>query len=93
MSAILPHICPWWLTYTFDNPLRRLIHNPRKMLSGLVRPGMTAADLGCGMGYFTAALAELDRLAIDLSFHPQPVLVRQCVAHAADRRNRGNHYR
>ena len=53
------HVCPWWLAYTFDNPLRRLIHNPRKILSGYVKEGMTVMDVGCGMGYFTLGLAEL----------------------------------
>ena len=53
------HICPWWLAYTFDNPLRRLIHNPRKIFSDYVQEGMTVVDIGCGMGYFSLGLAEL----------------------------------
>ena len=53
------HVCPWWLAYTFDNPLRRLIHNPGKILSRYVKEGMTVIDIGCGMGYFTLGLAEL----------------------------------
>lgn len=52
------HVCPWWLCFTFDNPLRRLIHNPDGILAGLVLPGQTALDVGCGMGYFTLALAR-----------------------------------
>ncbi len=53
------HVCPWWMAYTFDNPLRRLIHKPEQIFSGLVREGMTVLDVGCGMGYFTLGLAEL----------------------------------
>jgi len=53
------HVCPWWLAYTFDNPLRRLFHNPITLLSEYVKPGMTVMDIGCGMGYFTLGLAEL----------------------------------
>jgi ubiquinone/menaquinone biosynthesis C-methylase UbiE len=53
------HTCPWWLAYTFDNPLRRLLHDPVAILRGLVGPGQTAIDIGCGMGYFTLALARL----------------------------------
>jgi cyclopropane fatty-acyl-phospholipid synthase-like methyltransferase len=53
------HVCPWWLVYTFDNPLRRLLHDPSAVLEGLVREGMTAADIGCGRGYFTIALARM----------------------------------
>ena len=53
------HVCPWWFCYTFDNPLRRLVHKPEAMLAAWVGPGMTALDLGCGMGYFTLGLARL----------------------------------
>lgn len=53
------HVCPWWLAYTFDNPLRRFIHNQKAILGDYVKPGMTVMDIGCGMGYFTLGLAEL----------------------------------
>jgi ubiquinone/menaquinone biosynthesis C-methylase UbiE len=53
------HVCPWWLAYTFDNPLRRLIHNLKAMFSGCVEEGMTVMGVGCGMGYFTLGLADL----------------------------------
>ena len=64
-------VCPWWLIWSFDNPLRRLIQDPERILSGLVSPGDVAADIGCGMGYFTIPLARLVGaagrvLAIDL---------------------------
>ncbi len=52
-------VCPWWLCATFDNPLRRLIHNPERILCELVRSGDTALDLGCGMGVFSIPLARL----------------------------------
>jgi ubiquinone/menaquinone biosynthesis C-methylase UbiE len=54
-----PHTCPWWFAYTFDNPLRRLVHDPTAILGGLVQPGQTAVDIGCGLGYWSMALAEL----------------------------------
>ena len=53
------HVCPWWLAYTFDNPLRRLFHNPAKMLGPYVDNGMTVLDVGCGMGFFSMGLARL----------------------------------
>lgn len=53
------HICPWWLCFTFDNPLRRLVHDPQAILGSWVRSGDTVLDVGPGMGYFTIPLAEL----------------------------------
>ncbi len=53
------HVCPWWLTYTFDNPLRRLVHPPERVLGRWVRPGMTALDVGCGIGHFSLGMARL----------------------------------
>ena len=54
-----PHTCPWWFAYTFDNPLRGLVHDPSAILGDLVRPGDRVVDLGCGLGFFTLALARL----------------------------------
>jgi ubiquinone/menaquinone biosynthesis C-methylase UbiE len=53
------HVCPWWMAYTFDNPLRRLFHKPGKMLAPYVQKGMTVMDVGCGMGYFSIAMAKM----------------------------------
>jgi len=53
------HLCPWWCAYTFDNPLRGLVHQPEKILGPYVRPGMRCLDLGCGLGFFSLALARL----------------------------------
>jgi ubiquinone/menaquinone biosynthesis C-methylase UbiE len=52
-------VCPWWLIPSFDNPLRRLIHDPQRILAGLVKAGEDVADIGCGMGYFTIPLAQM----------------------------------
>ena len=53
------HVCPWWFCYTFDNPLRRLVHRPERLLGPYIQKGMTAMDVGCGMGYFSLGLAKL----------------------------------
>lgn len=53
------HVCPWWGGYFIDNPLRRLLHNPEKILAPYLRPGMTVVDIGCGMGIFSIAAAKL----------------------------------
>jgi ubiquinone/menaquinone biosynthesis C-methylase UbiE len=52
-------VCPWWLCFTFDNPLRRIFHDPYAMLRPYVHPGDSVIDIGCGMGYFTIPLAKL----------------------------------
>ena len=54
-----PHTCPWWFGYTFDNPIRRLFHDPKAILGDYVAPGQTVVDIGCGLGYFSIALARL----------------------------------
>ncbi|MBW2619038.1 MAG: class I SAM-dependent methyltransferase [Deltaproteobacteria bacterium] len=66
-----PHVCPWWLAYFFDIPGRRLLQNPKKICRPYVREGMTALDLGCGLGFSTIDLARLvgpsgKVLAVDL---------------------------
>jgi ubiquinone/menaquinone biosynthesis C-methylase UbiE len=51
-------VCPWWLIRSFDNPLRHLIHNPERILAGMVPSGSIVADIGCGIGYFTIPMAR-----------------------------------
>lgn len=53
------HTCPWWLCFTFDNPVRALLQNPFKILSPYVKQNDTVLDIGPGMGYFTFPLAQM----------------------------------
>lgn len=55
----MDHVCPWWFAYTFDNPVRRILHPPAQVLGSWVRPGMTVLDVGCGIGHFTLGMARL----------------------------------
>jgi ubiquinone/menaquinone biosynthesis C-methylase UbiE len=52
------HTCPWWLAYTWDNRIRTLFHNTDVILKPYLNPGMTALDVGCGMGYFSIRMAR-----------------------------------
>ena len=52
-------LCPWWFAYTFDNPVRRLLHKPERVVGPYVKEGMTALDIGCGMGHFSIGMAKL----------------------------------
>jgi ubiquinone/menaquinone biosynthesis C-methylase UbiE len=42
-----------------DNPIRRLLHNPSRILAGLVEEGQTVVDLGCGPGVFSLPMAHM----------------------------------
>lgn len=53
------HICPWYVGYFLLGPLRRIIHDPEKILRPYVLDGMTALDIGSGMGYFSLPMARL----------------------------------
>lgn len=41
-----------------DNPLRRLFSPPERLIEPYIANGMVVADLGCGPGFYTLALAE-----------------------------------
>jgi len=52
-------VCPWWLCFTFDNPLRKLLHNPEAILGPYIKPRDNVIDVGAGMGYFSIPMARL----------------------------------
>jgi len=52
-------ICSWKIAFALDNPIRRLIHDPQKILGGLIETGQTVLDLGCGPGTFSVAMAKM----------------------------------
>jgi ubiquinone/menaquinone biosynthesis C-methylase UbiE len=53
------HVCPWWFCFTFDNFLRKLIHNSKEILRPYVAEGNAVLDIGPGMGYFSIPLASI----------------------------------
>ncbi len=52
-------VCPLGAARMFDNPLRLLIHRPSKMLRDYVKPGSKVLDFGCGLGFFSIAMAKM----------------------------------
>ena len=56
---MVDHVCPWWGGYFIDNRFRRLLHKPEKILASYLQPGMTGMDFGCGMGFFSIAMAKM----------------------------------
>ena len=55
----MAHVAKWWQVYLFDNPLRRLIHDPKVIFGPYVEPGMIVLDVGCGAGSNALGLARL----------------------------------
>lgn len=84
-------VCPWWLGYFLDNPLRRLYQKPENILGPYVNEGRTCLDLGCGMGFFTRPLAGLvgplgQVVAVDLQPKMLEGLKRKAAKHGLDHR-------
>lgn len=52
-------VCPWYIGYFLINPIRKLYHNPLKILGPYVKPGMRILETGPGMGFFSLPLARL----------------------------------
>lgn len=53
------NICPVERAGFLSNRLRKLIHNPEKILSPYINKGMTILDVGCGPGFFSIEAAKL----------------------------------
>lgn len=52
------HVCPMWLAPYLSSPLRRLFQNPARIVAPYLAPGQSAADIGCGPGFFTIPMAK-----------------------------------
>jgi ubiquinone/menaquinone biosynthesis C-methylase UbiE len=59
VSDLQGEVCPVGLSWAFNNKLRLLLHNPKKIMGDYVKSGYTVADIGCGPGFFSLALAEM----------------------------------
>jgi SAM-dependent methyltransferase len=59
VSIVKRKSSPWWAGYLLVSPLRRLVHDPSKILAPYVYSGMTVLEPGPGMGFFTIEIARL----------------------------------
>jgi ubiquinone/menaquinone biosynthesis C-methylase UbiE len=76
-------VCPWWVAYFFDNPLRKMVHKPEAIFKGMLAPGMKVLDIGCGFGHFSLGMARMvgpygSVTAIDL----QPQMLKKTISRA-----------
>jgi ubiquinone/menaquinone biosynthesis C-methylase UbiE len=52
-------VCGVELAGALDISIRKLIHNPQKMLNPYIKEGMSVLDIGCGPGFFTMEMATM----------------------------------
>jgi Methylase involved in ubiquinone/menaquinone biosynthesis len=52
-------ICPWQAGSMLTGSLRKAVHNPHQIIKPYLSVGMTAMDVGCGMGFFSIPMASI----------------------------------
>ena len=52
-------VAKWHHLLLYPDWFRRLHQRPGKFLGELVKPGMTVADIGCGLGFYTIEMAKM----------------------------------
>ncbi|NLT52132.1 MAG: class I SAM-dependent methyltransferase [Ignavibacteria bacterium] len=52
-------VCPVESAGALDNPLRRFLQNPEKILKPYLKENDKALDLGCGPGFFSIEMAKI----------------------------------
>ena len=52
-------VCPVELSGSLEGKFRRLLQNPKNILTPYVKEGMTVLDIGCGPGFFSIEMANL----------------------------------
>ena len=54
-----PYICSWRGGPILAASIRKLIHNPKRIIGPYLSAGMTAMDIGSGMGFFTITMSDI----------------------------------
>jgi 2-polyprenyl-3-methyl-5-hydroxy-6-metoxy-1,4-benzoquinol methylase len=58
-GKLLSRIIPWHIGLAIVEPISRLVEPPERLIEPYAKKGQVVADLGCGRGYYSVALAEL----------------------------------
>ena len=53
------HVCPVWIAYLLASPIRKIFHNPEKILKPYIKENMTVLDVGCAFGFFSLSAAKM----------------------------------
>lgn len=57
MTEVL--VAKWYHLLIYPDWFRRLHQRPKEFLGELVKPGMTVADIGCGLGFYTREMVRM----------------------------------
>ncbi len=57
-GKLLSRILPWHIGLAITEPITRLFERPERLIEPYVIKGQIVADLGCGRGYYSLALAR-----------------------------------
>ena len=82
-------VCPWQAGPILTSSIRKLAHNPKRIISPYVSEGMIAMDIGCGMGFFTLPMSCMvgkngKVIAVDLQSEMLEGLKKNAVKAGAD---------
>jgi len=80
------HVCPHQFAFMLDNWFRRLIQNPKKIVTEYIQKGDTVIDMGCGPGFFSIDMARMvgekgKVIAVDLQEHMLAKVKRKAEKH------------
>ncbi|MCL0065493.1 class I SAM-dependent methyltransferase [Dehalococcoidia bacterium] len=59
MSDKNKRVCPVEIAGILDNPIRRWVQTPQKILNPYIKGGITVLDIGCGPGFFSIEIAQM----------------------------------
>ena len=54
-----PYICSWRGGPILAASIRKLIHSPKRIVGPFLSAGMTAMDIGSGMGFFSIPMSDM----------------------------------